>query len=50
MMGKMEQKILIVLLDALYEKTLVSKEIYDKAREEILRTAKWPDWFQNSDT
>lgn len=49
-MKKTEQEILTVLLNALYEKGLVSKEIHEKAREEILCISNCPEWFRHSDT
>lgn len=49
-MDKVQQEILSALLAALCEKSLISKEHYGKAKEVVLQTKEYADWFELNGT
>ena len=44
-MEKVKQDVLCALLESLWEKRLISQEIFERSREMILNTEIWPDWL-----
>ena len=44
-MKKLQQDIMCVLLQSLLDKELITQDIHDKSRGEILGTLDWPDSF-----
>ena len=45
MMKKVQQDVMCVLLQALLDKELITQDIHEKAREKILGTLDWPEFF-----
>ena len=44
-METVEQDVMRVLLQALLRKNLITKDIHDRASEQILSTSNWPEFF-----
>ena len=44
-MMNVENQVLCVLLQRLKDKDLITQDVHDKAREDILDTLDWPEFF-----
>ena len=44
-MKKVQQDVMCVLLQKLLDKELITQDIHEKAREKILGTLDWPEFF-----
>lgn len=44
-MMNVESQVLCVLLQTLKDKNLITADVHDKAREDILDTLDWPEFF-----
>ncbi len=44
-MKKVQQDVMCVLLQTLLDKELITQDIHEKAREKILGTLDWPEFF-----
>ena len=44
-MMNVENQVLCVLLQTLKDKNLITADVHDKAREDILDTLDWPEFF-----
>ena len=44
-MKKVQQDVMCVLLQTLLDKELITQDIHEKAREKILSTLDWPEFF-----
>ena len=44
-MKKVQQDVMCVLLQKLLDKELITQDIHEKAREKILDTLDWPEFF-----
>ena len=44
-MKKVQQDVMCVLLQTLLDKELITHDIHEKAREKILGTLDWPEFF-----
>lgn len=44
-MMDVERQVLCVLLQTLKDKELITQDVHDKAREDILDTLDWPEFF-----
>ena len=44
-MKKVQQDVMCVLLQTLFDKELITQDIHEKAREKILGTLDWPEFF-----
>ena len=44
-MKKVQQDVMCVLLQTLLDKQLITQDIHEKAREKILGTLDWPEFF-----
>ena len=44
-MMNVENQVLCVLLQTLKDKDLITQDVHDKARENILDTLDWPEFF-----
>ena len=44
-MKKVQQDVMCVLLQTLLAKELITQDIHEKAREKILGTLDWPEFF-----
>ena len=45
-MKKLQQEVMCVLLQSLLEQGQITKDIHDKAREKVLNTLDWPEFFR----
>ena len=44
-MSETEQAVMCALLQTLLDKAVITQDIYGKAREKVLGTADWPEFF-----
>ena len=44
-MMDVERQVLCVLMQTLLDKNLITQDVHDKAREDILDTLDWPEFF-----
>lgn len=49
-MKEVQQEVMCALLQTLVEKSLISRDIHDKARNKILDKMDWPDFFRHCDS
>lgn len=44
-MKELQQEVMCVLLQTLLDKKLIPQDVYDQARNKILATLNWPEFF-----